>query len=505
MSLQAGWIRQRRWWPSVMGITLLFSLGAATLATAQVPRMRADVHVRVNYTSPVGYSQFSPGLTYVDNSLVYPWKSNDLTAVNKAKSLIGSAVSYENTAIMGWGLPDPWPDPSTPGPTNWSALDARIKLINSTGGVPVITLSEAPWWMKGQLQADGTTRVLTQADEWQPIAYSSRILDDEMGAWLLLVQRVAERYMAAPYNVRYFQVWNELKGYYDPITNAYDYTTSPGDPSGPNAKHGYTYMYNRVYQRLMSAAATRGIPSSDVQVGGPYVVVDTWSNTKQSNPSRITKSYGTFDQRPFDVVKYWLQHKAGAAFITVDAYGSNKDGVNVATATTSAEKFADIVRWIRSLDAKTYPGAATLPIWLGEWYAQPFEDTNGNNHSNAIKTYAMMEFLKAGGSVALAWGSPATDTTSPRLWTNTTQGGGAPLPFYYSYLNFKEYFSSGAPLYDPVITPPGRVDAVASDRAVMLVNLTSSATIVAVNGQMVTLDPYQVTIVPKWRSLPSWM
>lgn len=496
--------RRRPWlWPSLAGAALLaVALGPLMLTTwrmpaahPQIPTAHPDVTITVDGASPIGRSHFSPGMTHADNSLDYPWGANDRAAVENVKSLIGAAVPFQNTPIMAWGLPDPWPDPSTPEPSDWSALDARVKLILSTGGIPVITLCEAPWWMKGQLQADGTTRVLTRADEWSVRAFSSRILDNQMGAWLHLVQRVAERYMAPPYNVRYFQVWNELKGYYDPVTNAYDYTTDPGNPQRPTAKHGYTYLYNRVYDRLMTVATSLGIPRERVNVGGPYVVMDTWSTTQQSNPSHLTRAYGTFDQRPLDVVEYWLRHKAGAAFIVVDVNNTNKDGINIAAASAAAEKLADVVRWIRSLDDRVYPGAAGLPIWLGEWYARPYTDWQDNDHSNAIKTYAMMEFLKAGGAVALAWGGTDEERAGPRLWTGTTAGGGKALPFYRSYKAFKQYFSPGTQLFQTTISPAGPVDAVASDTAVMLVNRTPTALVAAVNGTVVRLNPYQVIVL----------
>ncbi len=224
------------------------------------PHLVPDVKVTVDKSTLTAISQFSPGISYIDQGLDYPQGNNNLSAVNNAKSLIKQAFPYEDTPIMAWGTPDPWPDPNQPEPTNWGYLDGRLQLISDTGGIPVITLSEAPWWMKGQLQPDGTTRLLQASDEWSDIAYNSRILDNEMGAWLLLVQRVAERYMAPPYNVRFFQVWNELKGYYNPITNAYDYNDSPGNTSGPNATHGYTYMYNQVYNRLMQVATELNIP-----------------------------------------------------------------------------------------------------------------------------------------------------------------------------------------------------------------------------------------------------
>jgi len=334
---------------------------------------------------------------------------------------------------MAWGVDDPWPDPSQAEPGNWSTLDSRLQLIIDTGGIPVITLSEAPWWMKGELQSDGSTRLIMHSEEWSNIAYSARILDNKMDAWLHLVQRVAERYMVAPYNVRYFQVWNELKGYYNPITNSYDYTTSAGDPSGPNAKHGYTYMYNQTYGRLMQVARSLGIVTESIEVGGPYVVMDTWSSSaQQSNPSHITKAYGTYDQRPLDVVQYWLQHKAGAGFITVDGDNGNKDGVNITDPFTASEKFADITHWIRSLNNDIYPGAATLPIWWAEWSAWPYTNLADDNYNNAIKSYAMIMFLEAGGSVALSWGGLGDGTASKGLWTTTATGGGQPLPWYYS-------------------------------------------------------------------------
>ena len=123
-----------------------------------------SVKVLTDFSSPIGTSQFSPGISHVDTTLNYPWNNNDPTAVNKVKSLIKHAIAYENTPIMAWGVDDPWPDPSQADPSNWSTLDSRLHLIIDTGGIPVITLSEAPWWMKGELQADGSTRLIMRSE-----------------------------------------------------------------------------------------------------------------------------------------------------------------------------------------------------------------------------------------------------------------------------------------------------------------------------------------------------
>src|SRR5258708_14099368 len=356
----------------VLVLLLLFLLSVVLNNCYLTNSCRLSVSVTLDLSSPIGASQFSPGLTVVDTSLDYQNGTNDRLAVNHARSLLKQMARYVNTNIMAWGLDDPWPDPTQSEPTDWNSLDTRMGLILDTGAVPVITLTEAPWWMKGQLQSDGTTRSLTSDEEWSDIAYSSPLLDKKMYAWLHLVQRVAERYMVPPYNVRYFQVWNELKGYYNPKTNAYDYTTSPGDPSSSVAQHGYTDMYNQVYERLNQVASSLHISPSSIQVGGPYVPMDTWSSTLQSDASSMTKAYGTYDQRPLDVVHYWLQHKEAPGFMALDGSNRNNDNVNIADPFTAAEKFADMTNWIRSLNNSIYPGASKLPIWWAKSYASPY-------------------------------------------------------------------------------------------------------------------------------------
>ena len=479
-----------------LSLLLIACSNSDALSSEPATQLTPDLKVTVDHSTPTVVSQFSSGITHVDQGLDYPQGNNDLSAVNNAKSLIKQAFPYEDTPIMAWGAPDPWPDPNQPEPTNWGYLDSRLRLISDTGGIPVITLSEAPWWMKGQLQANGTTRLLSSADEWSDIAYNSRILDNEMDAWLHLVQRVAERYMAPPYNVRYFQVWNELKGYYNPITNAYDYTTSPGNPDGSNATNGYTYMYNQVYNRLIQVATALNIPKGSIKVGGPYVVIDSWSSPNQSHLSNIHEAYGIYDERSLDVILYWLQHKAGAGFIALDSGNSNKDSVNKADPFTSSERFADLTKWLRSLDPKRYPGATTLPVWFAEWYAMPYGNTPDNNYNNAIKSYAMIKFLEAGGAVAFSWGWSTNGPSDSGIWTSPQiAGGGKPLPVYYSYKAFKDFFGPGTQIYKTTVSDPEAVEALASSSHLMLVNKTTRIINVGVGNTVVTLNSYQVKVL----------
>ena len=451
------------------------------------------VNITVDRSKAVGTSQLTTGLSYADNSLSSTSESMYPAAVENVKLLIQQGIPLENTPIMSWGVADPWPDPSQPEPTNWDTLDSRLQLVLDTHGTPIITLCEAPWWMKGQLQANGTTKLLTAADEWTSLGYTSRILDNKMSAWLHLVQRVAERYMVPPYNVRYFQVWNEMKGYYNPATNDYDYTTSPGDPSGANAKHGYTYMYNQVYARLRQVATSLSINPDSIKIGGPYTTMNSWSSRSQAKPSHISEPFGVLDQRPLDILSYWLQHKTGAGFITFDAFNGNRDRINLVDPFGAAEKAADITSWIRSLNDTQYPGAKTLPIWLSEWDASPYSGPPDKLFNNAVKAYTMMKFLKAGGSVALEWGGFWDGGTSTGLWTYISDGG-QPDPWYYSYKAFKDDFPAGTPLYSTTVSAPGIVEALASNKALMLINKTPTTLTVQVNGTIMLLSPYQVHI-----------
>ena len=105
-------------------LMLLFSLlltacsTGTAFSTEPVQKAVADVKVTVNTRTSTGISQFSPGITHVDQGLDYPQGNNNLSAIHNAKSLIKQAFPYEDTAIMAWGAPDPWPDPSQPEPTN---------------------------------------------------------------------------------------------------------------------------------------------------------------------------------------------------------------------------------------------------------------------------------------------------------------------------------------------------------------------------------------------------
>jgi hypothetical protein len=117
------------------------------------------------------------------------------------------------------------------------------------------------------------------------------------------------------------------------------------------------------------------------------------------------------------------------------------------------------------------------------------------NYDNAIKSYAMIKLLEAGGAVAFAWGGVGDGASDRGLWTDTYAGGGQPLPWYYSYKAFKDDFAPGTQIYKTAVSPPGSVEVLASDSTIMLVNKTPQNLTVSVNGATVALGRYQVSFI----------
>src|SRR5690349_10126754 len=97
---------------------LLFTMLIYPLSSLFTNVASPSEKVTIDFSSPIGTSQFSPGINLVDNTLDYPWGNNDPSAINNVKSLIKNGISYEDTSIMAWGVADPWADPSQPEPSN---------------------------------------------------------------------------------------------------------------------------------------------------------------------------------------------------------------------------------------------------------------------------------------------------------------------------------------------------------------------------------------------------
>jgi hypothetical protein len=289
---------------------------------------------------------------------------------------------------MGWGALNPEP---SPGAHEWGSLDRRMEGIVDMGAEPVLTLCCAPDWMKGG--APGAT-------DWGQleVAPTPEHYDD----FARLAQEAALRYP----EVRHFIVWNELKGFYDSENNEWDAA-------------GYTDLYNRVYTAVKEVRP-------DALIGGPYVVVDSWSEEAGTEyaSAEVRGPWGVLDRRPLAVIDYWLENAVGADFIAVDGGTGTRDRGLVTSDFASTEKFAAVTEWLRS--------RTDLPVWWTEVYAETSDSELGPGDARraAVMAQALVSMARAGASVVLLWQPEASDNfKSAALYTDTTTAdGGQPLP-----------------------------------------------------------------------------
>jgi hypothetical protein len=357
-------------------------------------------------------------------------------------------VPVQNVFLMGWGTANPEP---TPGQFDWSTLDDRIDLIDQAGAEPVLTLCCAPDWMKGQPEGTTDWGLLTVAPE--PGHY------DDFAA---LAAAAAVRYP----QVTRFQVWNEMKGFYDPATNAWD-------------SAAYTELYNRVYRAIKAVRP-------DAQVGGPYAPLDLWADPDaMSHPSDLRGPWGVVDQRPLDVLEHWLAHNEGADFVTLDGWITTRDQGLVTDVFTAAQVFAAVTRWVR---ART-----DLPVWWSEVHVG--DPAWSLELQDAVTTVALTTMAQAGASVALLW-SPQADGhgCAGCLWTDPDLGPVVATPLSRSVAAWAGCAPVGTRWLDATSSASGVVAAAATESGTFVVNRSAADLPVTVGTATVTLPAHGVAV-----------
>jgi hypothetical protein len=315
-----------------------------------------------------GRRQFSYGFDFAQRG-PYQGPQFNAGAVASAYRVLSSIPGmYEDTSIMDWGLPDPEP---RPGSFDFSAIASRIKLITSTGGTPVVTLCAAPDWMKN---GTGTDTAPTPA-HYQDFA--------------TLAARIAQTFP----RVKYFVVWNELKGFWNRKTNDWNI-------------QGYTAMYNDVYKAIKRVRP-------DALVGGPYAPMTPSATPKAGTPpSTPHGAWGYLDARTLNAIRYWLVNKAGADFMTVDGQDFPKTGP-ITDPLAATEMYAAVDTWLRE--------RTLLPIWWMESSIQPANSVWSEGQAAAIRVAALVQMASSGAKVGMQW-QPQQGEGSVHdegLWTAT--------------------------------------------------------------------------------------
>jgi len=411
-------------------LLLAVSMPLLVFVSSQVQDIRqkaqTGVTVTVDFSSPLMVNKLGPGANIIH--------TDEVAYTAAGKQAIKGSMTYLATHIMGFGTDNPNP---SPGQYNWSSIDKNVQLMKDTGATKMITLCCAPDWMKGG------TAGQTNWDDLEKAPLPANYKD-----FAALSKQVAQRYP----DVEYFQVWNELKGFWNNSANRWDY-------------EGYTAMYNQVYDAIKSVRP-------NAKVGGPYNILMME------------------DPRYMEVITYWLKNKKGADFLVTD--GGPAPPSSAAQEFTGAKAFTDFSTWLRK-----QPGGESLPFGWAEWYPRTSGQKYDANHFNAIIANDYMETMKAGSTYMLMWGMQGDgqgltgDPGNPEaIMTNT----GKTTPVYTSMKAFKDFFPPGTQLYKTT-SSSSNISVVASKTKAILVNKQGTAQTVTVNGKQVSLTAYQVAVV----------
>ncbi|TQM03165.1 hypothetical protein [Pseudonocardia kunmingensis] len=387
------------------------------------------------------------GVTHTQNSLD-PHHPDEATE-RGIEILSDDGAVWENHHLMGFGTSNPEP---SPGEYDWDTLDRRMELTEETGNKSMLTLCCAPDWMKGGEEGETDWDLL----EDNPLP---EFFDD----YAALAAAAVERYP----QVERVLVWNELKGFYNQAENRWDY-------------EGYTDFYNQVYTAVKNVR-------SDVQVGGPYVVLTSLDPGTTDASDQVTGPWGAADQRSLDVVDYWLAHNVGADFLAVDGSTATRQDT-IPDPLAGAQKFADLTNWIHQ--------RTDLPVWWAEFYPDVPESETGaaDSPASAATTLATIAaYAQSGAAGALLWGPQGHDLEYAALWTDSTEdGGGQPTPLTAAWQWLVPRLAQGEVEIGRSATQPLVVFR-APDGAVVV---NASADEVQV-GDAEPVQPWAITVVPR--------
>lgn len=158
-----------------------------------------DIQVLTN--QPLLTNKLMLGVTYMQYNLT---NGGDPASIQRGKDLLRGLVVFHNQHIFGFGAGNIEPKK---GIYDWSTLDNRIQLMRDLGATPVITLATAPTWMTDSTWTPGK---YANETDWSKIEYAP--LPEHVQDFADLCAQVAKRYP----DVKYFQVWNEMKGLWEP-------------------------------------------------------------------------------------------------------------------------------------------------------------------------------------------------------------------------------------------------------------------------------------------------
>ncbi len=397
-----------------------------------------DIKIEIDPSAPLMTSPFQIGVTHTHGF----WEYGNPAAVERARNLLINGIAFQNQHIMGWGAGNPEPQP---GLFYWNDMDHRVDLMRSLDAPMIITFCTAPGWMKG-------------TDDW---AMEEDVADGHVEEFAGLCAAVAARYP----DVEYFQIWNEMKGYWSGSLNNWDYVR-------------YTKCYNAVYDAVKAERP-------DAKVGGPYLVIQGDGGVELGKSGRDT--FKPIGNRDWAVINYWLKNKNGADFICFDYGLIDYHDSNTYTRADQMKLTKNFGSISAQLAEKT-----DLPVVISEFYGG--NDKADQKFTAANHASCYYHAIRNHTSLGLIW-NPQEGEIDNYLFTKTeSSSGGQPSAHYRVVQAINRYFSKGTRIYSATSSSED-VEVLSSAEKTMLINKTEDELELDVHGEIVRLDGYEVKVI----------
>jgi hypothetical protein len=413
------------------------------VGTALPPPPVSPVRLSVNRDQIVFVSKLSVGITETHQSADH--KDALPEPAERGTALTRQTARWQNTHIQGWGAGVIEPKP---GVCAWVSMDRRIAFMRKQGIPIVITLCTAPGWMK------------TTGGDWD---MGSGIKPEMNGEFAKLCVAVAKRYP----DVRYFQVWNEFKGYWNKAKNEWDV-------------EGYTTMYNVVYDALKAHDPT-------LKVGGFYLVVaGTGSSVFGYNgPNTFTP----MPENQKGLLRYWTKNRHGADFVCVDKGIPDYHDKNV----YPEEALMALTGTYQKVTREVAELSGGLPVWWSEFYS--YGRDAPTNLVGAAYASAYLHALLGGATTALMW-NPNEGELNCYLYTDVRKpDGGRPVEHFTAFEAMSKHFGPGTEIVATTSASKWVELLASTGGAVMIVNKWKGSVTVELDGRVLPLKPYEIRVL----------
>lgn len=312
-------------------VILLVALASCMSQKKDVAQTNNPTNTNFN-TIEISRDDFILGIDFYSNA--NPVDAGDISSAlyHHVVQNLPKAVDAANQHILNFGsnigvnMPDPGYKNCRPNcdalweKLDWSWLDARVKLMQDMHlPIKMITLYGAPNFMT---QIGNDPAIPNQKPGWDHYRDGAQIDPEYNQMWADFCHYIVKRYL--PKGVQYYQVWNEMKGYYaNPIHPTADGITYHGWDFP-----GYTAMYNAVWDRIKNDPATAA-----AKIGGPYAIMishqndgitasaigPTWASKEgDTGPVILKGKWGGIRPEVTEGLMYWHDHTHGWDFICVD-------------------------------------------------------------------------------------------------------------------------------------------------------------------------------------------